>query len=235
MTADIHLLSGAYALDAVDDALERRRFERHLAECAGCRDEVRALRETAAALAEAVAVRPSPELRARVLAGIATTPQVAPLPSASAARRRTPFVAAAAAAVLAGGALAGVGGVQLYRAEQADRQAAQVLAIAGDPAARRVTGNVRGGGTAMVVVSGARVAFIATDVPRLADDRTYQLWLVRPGEVRSAGLGPEGRAAGGRWSRLIEGLRPGDSVAISVEPPGGSRQPTTTPLAVLEV
>ncbi len=34
--SDIHHLTGAYALDAVDD-IERARFEQHLAECEDCR------------------------------------------------------------------------------------------------------------------------------------------------------------------------------------------------------
>jgi len=34
-SADIHALSGAYALDAVDD-IERAEFERHLAACPPC-------------------------------------------------------------------------------------------------------------------------------------------------------------------------------------------------------
>ncbi|HEY9395441.1 MAG TPA: zf-HC2 domain-containing protein, partial [Nocardioides sp.] len=46
MTAhDIHALSGAYAVDALDD-IERARFEEHLAVCADCRDEVASLRDT---------------------------------------------------------------------------------------------------------------------------------------------------------------------------------------------
>src|SRR5918999_1118607 len=48
--SDIHALSGAYAVDAVDD-IERASFERHLAECPSCRAEVASLRETSAALA----------------------------------------------------------------------------------------------------------------------------------------------------------------------------------------
>ena len=39
MSGDIHALSGAYAVDAVDD-LERAMFERHLAQCGTCRAEV---------------------------------------------------------------------------------------------------------------------------------------------------------------------------------------------------
>ena len=79
--SDIHKLSGAYALDAVDD-IERAAFERHLVECEDCRDEVASLRETTALLAESAAVTPPPSLRDSVLAGIS---QVRPLAS----RRRT--------------------------------------------------------------------------------------------------------------------------------------------------
>ena len=59
--SDIHKLSGAYALDAVDD-IERAAFERHLAECEDCRTEVASLRETTALLAESTAVTPPPSL-----------------------------------------------------------------------------------------------------------------------------------------------------------------------------
>ncbi len=44
--SDLHGLSGAYAVDALDD-LERARFERHLAECEDCRAEVASLVEAA--------------------------------------------------------------------------------------------------------------------------------------------------------------------------------------------
>lgn len=73
---DVHALSGAYAIDALDD-LERAQFERHLADCADCRAEVAGLQEAAALLAETAAVAPSDLLRSRVLASIAT---VRPLP-----------------------------------------------------------------------------------------------------------------------------------------------------------
>ena len=39
MSPDLHHLSGAYAVDALDDA-ERTSFEQHLAGCADCRAEV---------------------------------------------------------------------------------------------------------------------------------------------------------------------------------------------------
>ena len=55
--SDIHALSGAYAIDALDD-IERAQFERHLAECAECRAEVESLREAGGMLAEAVSATP---------------------------------------------------------------------------------------------------------------------------------------------------------------------------------
>ena len=62
--SDIHALSGAYAVDALDD-IERAQFEQHLAACAECRAEVASFRETAALLAETEADGRRPSLRAR--------------------------------------------------------------------------------------------------------------------------------------------------------------------------
>ncbi len=108
--SDIHALSGAYAIDALDD-IERAQFERHLAECAECRAEVESLREAGGLLAEAVATAPPPSLRDKVLADIAT---VRPLPPVTepATRQRRRFrpaaLVAAAAAVIALGVGAAV-------------------------------------------------------------------------------------------------------------------------------
>ena len=76
--SDIHALSGAYAMDALDD-LERAQFKRHLAQCPECAAEVESLREATAMLAETTAVAPPPELRARLLAEIKTVRPLPPL------------------------------------------------------------------------------------------------------------------------------------------------------------
>ena len=78
--------SGAYALDALDEA-ERERFERHLRRCPACAEDVRRMTSTATALAMAVAAEPPPGLKERVLAAAAATPQLPPLPPAAARRR----------------------------------------------------------------------------------------------------------------------------------------------------
>ncbi|NBM18458.1 anti-sigma factor domain-containing protein [Streptomyces sp. GC420] len=79
-----HQLAAPYALDALDHG-EARRFEKHLARCERCAAEVRVLRAGAVRLAHSVAVQPPPEMRARVLAAIRTTPQE-PAPGAERAR-----------------------------------------------------------------------------------------------------------------------------------------------------
>ncbi|MEO6997657.1 MAG: anti-sigma factor [Terracoccus sp.] len=77
MTDEIHELSGAYAVDALDD-VERARFERHLAECSACRDEVESLSVAAAELS-VIETAPPASLRASVLSGIKTVRQLPPL------------------------------------------------------------------------------------------------------------------------------------------------------------
>ncbi len=73
---------GAYVLDALDD-VERARLERHLRSCEPCTLELIELQETAAALADQVATRPTDRLRGQVLAEVARTRQLAPVPPPS--------------------------------------------------------------------------------------------------------------------------------------------------------
>jgi hypothetical protein len=78
---DIHSLSGAYAVDAVDD-VERARFEAHMAGCSQCQNEVASLRAAAAELSSTTVTPPPPSLRESVLRDISSVrplpPEVAP-------------------------------------------------------------------------------------------------------------------------------------------------------------
>ena len=78
MSDDIHALSGAYAVDALDD-VERARFERHLAGCSACQAEVESLVAAASELSVLTEVAPPASLRAKVLAEIATVRPLPPL------------------------------------------------------------------------------------------------------------------------------------------------------------
>ncbi|TMQ91982.1 anti-sigma factor [Actinomadura soli] len=81
MRDDVHALAGAYALDAIDDAEERRLFESHLAGCEPCAAELREFRATTARLGMAVPEAPPARLRARVLADIRSVRQLPPMTS----------------------------------------------------------------------------------------------------------------------------------------------------------
>lgn len=73
--ADIHTLTGAYALDAVIDA-ERLDIELHLAECPTCALEADEFAGTAARLGTMLAVVPPAALRGQVLSEIRRTRQL---------------------------------------------------------------------------------------------------------------------------------------------------------------
>jgi|SRR5208282_1754426 len=237
---DLHILTGAYAVDAIHDETERDRFERHLHRCKPCDSEVRGLTGTAARLGLAASRPPPPRMRGRVLAAVARTRQMPPVTdhrSLRAARpgripRLTWAVAAVSLAVIL---LLAVTVVriqhQLDQARSRDRAVAAVLAA---PDARAVTKVTSVGGTATVVFSLARHSMIFTSagLPPLRSGRVYELWLMGPPRVRPAGLlaaGPAGRTV----PVLAEGLVRGDQVGVTVEPAGGTRQPTTTPVLVM--
>ena len=99
---DLHTLTGAYALNAVD-ATERDRFEHHLRRCKPCGNEVRGLAETATALAMAVATAPPPQLKQRVLTAAAATRQMPPAADHHRLRpaRHSPWIPRLATAVAA--------------------------------------------------------------------------------------------------------------------------------------
>ncbi|NEB82028.1 zf-HC2 domain-containing protein, partial [Streptomyces sp. SID14478] len=76
-TADLHTLTGAYAVHALSDE-ERVAFERHLADCAACAQETAELTATAARLGLAATLTPRAALREQVLQRITTVRQESP-------------------------------------------------------------------------------------------------------------------------------------------------------------
>ncbi|MGH3069732.1 MAG: anti-sigma factor [Streptosporangiaceae bacterium] len=239
---DLHGLSGAYALDALA-GLELDQFEHHLHRCPPCANEVRGFRETATRLALAVAASPPPGLRERVLTAASVTrqlpPEVSEMPQARPEPARGPWlprlgVAVAAAAVAAAVALGVVQSStqqQLSRAQAENRSVAAVLAA---PDARLAVHHTTDGGLATVVASQSRHALIISTagLPALSGGKVYELWFVAGQTARRAGLLPA--AAAGRTAPLLaSGLAPGDAVALTVEPAGGTSHPTTKPIVLV--
>ncbi len=223
MTDDLHHLAGAYALDALEPA-ERRAFEQHLSSCAGCQTEVAEFRETAARLAEAEPVDPPAGLRARVLADTASNRQLPPevAPVVEIATRRRPRILPAVAALLV--AVAGTVGVVLATSDD-DDPVDEVVA-----AADATTADLDGEpGSVEVVWSQAQnqAAVIADGVVDPAEGETYALWFVTADGVQPAGLFT---SDDGRVATVIDlsefDIGDGIGWGISIEPDGGSPQPT---------
>ena len=220
--SDIHALSGAYAVDAVDD-IERASFERHLASCPTCRAEVASLREASALLADAATTTPPPELRDAVLSGITRVRPLPPVTVGGPVHRRKWFPALVAAVVLA---LVGVGGAvwQPWR-DDTSVQVSVTDQVLQDPDAERFTQELPNGATATVVRSAKvdRAVLVTEDMPAPPDGKVYQLWYQSPSwHMTSAGLMPDGAD-----TALLEG-NANDAVGagMSLEPAGGSDQPT---------
>lgn len=245
-TAELHTLTGAYALHALPED-ERRAFERHLAECAACGQEVAELSATASRLALAVSAAPPRGMRDEVLRRIATVRQEAPGQGSSGLVRTAPGRAGrwsryALAACLA--AAATLGGVALWQsqvargaqqeAHRAQRQNEWVARVLAAPDARTASGRPAAGarGTVVVSASANRAVFLASGMARPPRGKVYQLWFADGGTMRPAGLmDPE--AADG--AVLLDGpVDRATGMGITVEPAGGSDVPTSPPLALME-
>ncbi|QIX28314.1 anti-sigma factor [Nocardioides sp. JQ2195] len=242
--SDIHALSGAYAVDALDEH-ERALFEQHLADCADCRAEVESLRETSALMAEITPVAPPPAMRDRLLAEIRTVrplpPEVTPPTGGSGVtalaprrRRRFPALLAAAAAVVAIGAGTTVA-LQPWDDEQTTQQLSAADQVIGADDAQEVGLDLPGGARAELVrsVSLGKAVLVTHDMPAAPDDKVYQLWLQSPeGAMVPAGLMPRGA----NQKVLLKGdAAEATAAGITVEPAGGSQAPTSDPIALFDL
>ena len=236
---DLHGLSGVYALDALT-GLELDQFEHHLHRCPPCENEVRGFRETATRLAQAVAASPPLALRERVLTAASVTrqlpPEVREMPRARLRLAGSPWlprlaVAVAAAAVAAAVALGVVQSSTRQQLSQAQAENRSVAAVLAAPDARLAVRRTTDGGRATVLASQSRHALIISTagLPALSGGKVYELWFVAGQTARRAGLLPA-PAAGRTAPLLASGLEPGDAVALTVEPAGGTSHPTTTPI-----
>ncbi|MEX2550747.1 MAG: anti-sigma factor [Nitriliruptoraceae bacterium] len=254
---DLHALTGAYALDALSDD-ERHRFEAHLETCEACSHEVEALRSVTERLDDASETAPPRGLRERILVAASTTPQAghadpehrepAPVVELDDRRRRAPrwserLTAAAAVLVIAVAGLSYVVvdlNAELAEVERAGDQAQATAERLGDvlaaPDAQLATAETGDGATARVVASEARggAVFVAEGLADVPSGRTYQLWLIDESGPESAGLFTP--SADGRVMQLLTG-NVSDSVVVgvTVEPDGGSPEPTTDPVLAIEI
>lgn len=250
---DLHSLAAPYALHALEPA-ERVRFEKHVRKCGLCDAEVRALSEDAVRLAWSAAVPPPAALRDRVLTAVRSTPQdpaparehtpqlpphvwgAQPPPARIRAPRPrplfVPFATATAAAALVVAALFAVQANRTQEELDAQRDRAREIAhVLAAPDARATTGrDARGRGIGVIAsASEGRAVVTLSGYAAPPRGRVHQLWLMRPGAPpRSLGL------LAGDTPLTASGLaRSATSLAVTVEPDGGSELPTSRPIVQL--
>lgn len=228
-------LAEAYAIGALEPD-EVRVFEAHLAGCPDCPGVVRAQREVVVLLAQAApSVEPGPQLRARVLQRFREEHRVV-LP----VRRGVPLAGLAWAAAVAGLAIAGGA---LWRAHRTTVELAGVRATL----ERRegMLNAVLDASTAMYRLNpsadslspaGAQLFWSrdqhvwllhAFNLPRLPEGRAYQLWFVTPAARIAAGvLDPDSLGHALLRVSVPPEAAGTELAAITLEPAGGSAQPT---------
>ncbi|MFC6154590.1 anti-sigma factor [Nocardioides yefusunii] len=248
---DIHLLTGAYVLDALDP-LEDAEFESHLTRCPDCAEEITSFMEVTARLAASETVAPPAALRAQVLGAISTVRPLPPLvpepadtfdspaedgqahdvvvPLAPRARRRRFVGLVAAAAVV----VAGVG-VTVWSPwkDEPTRSVTELVLVADDAQREFVDLGAAGRATVIRSVTEDRAVLVTEDMVAPPEGSVYQVWLQTPADdmVPAAVMDvvPD-------QTILLDGAA-GEAigVGITVEPVGGSAAPTSDPIVLFDL
>ncbi len=239
MSPDVHALTGAYVLDAVSD-IERASFERHLAECPACTQEVRELRETATRLGQAAFTEPPVYLKGQVMSAIRSVRQLPPEVGAAPGRHRASprwafRITTAAAAVLV--VITAVLGVLLVRSsdkqEEVQHYADSLTSVLQARDARVLTGTASSGGNATVVLSRSQdhAVVLANGMPEVASGKDYQAWVIgADDQMRSVGLMPHS----GSTTLDLKNVASAKGFGVTVEPAGGSEKPSLPPIMTVD-
>jgi anti-sigma factor RsiW len=251
---DIHSLSGAYAVDAVD-AVERARFDAHLAGCSQCQAEVASLRAAAGELSSTTITAPPPSLRASVLRDISSVRPLPPEVTSEEAQAPEPVTLSTPSAP------ASLESKRAERAHRAPRRqwlagvaAAAVLATGGlvwhpwstDTNTVRLTATQQvlqakdaqrfekklGDATTTIVRSPSlnKAVFVTTNMPAAPEGKVYELWLQQGQTMVKAGFVP----AGPSNTVLLQGdATTAAGAGVTIEPAGGSDKPTLPPVALI--
>jgi anti-sigma-K factor RskA len=232
--------AAAYALDSLDEG-ERAEFEGHLGTCMECRRAVRDFQEVAGLLVHAAPNVAAPSsLRTRVLEQVRSADV-----QISRTRGRRPSVGLAWLSAAAGVVLALTGALLAGRARSdsdimAVRMASMDSTLTAFLGPEVHSASLAGAADAKPV---ARVfwnhlskQFIVTAfaLPPAPDGRTYQLWAIAEGKT-PVSMGTFETDADGHATVLlpvdptIEELGFIDLCALTVEPEGGSEQPSEAP------
>jgi anti-sigma-K factor RskA len=233
-------LRDAYVLGALTEE-ERLEFEEHLTAYPERQAEVDEL----AALAGLLALypheqEPPAELRNRIMSVVEAEATTPPQP----AERRTVFgrlgellsgrgLALGAAALL----VVGLFSWNMVLRDDVQNLQSQVQEMQASRDARMITlegpGREQGAQAKLIVAEDDRAVLMVENMPPAPEGETYQIWVIKGEAPEPSGLfdpndGPVAAV-------VEEPLGGADAVAITVEPEGGSPQPTTDPMLLTEL
>lgn len=220
----IQSLIPAYAMGAVPDD-EVPAIRAHILSCDACFAEAESYTESLASLAASVASVPLPKgFTQRVLEearGPSPVRSTRPSKLRRGWRALSPVVAMFATIALLGTTVA------LVRSTGRQRDYERIVAsLVRDPNALSLAGP--GGAEATLASSEGGLVLVAVDLGEAPRGRDYQLWLMKDGvPAPSVTFDVAGSLVIVESDEDLEGY---EGAAITVEPDGGSRRPTTDPV-----
>jgi len=237
-------LKDAYVLDALPEE-ERRGFEEFLAAHPERQAEIDELGAVAGLLAFSPEEQePTPELRERIM-------EVVEAEAAPRRERRGSLLAGLAGYIGARGLAFGAaalliigllswnlllqgqvddleGQVQNSRSQVEDLQAQQTQAV-------QLSGTWKNQGADAEVasISDDKIVLVADNLPSVPEGQTCQIWVIKGDVPESSGLFQPGGTE--TAAPITTPIKKGDTIAVTVEPAGGSEQPTTDPVLSAEL
>jgi anti-sigma-K factor RskA len=217
----------AYALGSLDSN-EANQVEEHLLSCWICRNESTAFQTVAEQLSFAApAAAPSLDLKDRLMQRVQAARPQRPIPVQSSQRpwleRLLPVWSLASLGLII--ALAAFNLSLWQRLNQLEFLTApggmRAIPLSATADAPGATGFV------LVGADGMNGAVVVDGLPPLAEDQQYQVWLIRDGKRTSGAVfSTDEESYGGTRIRVAGSLLEYSSVDITIEPAGGSPQPT---------
>jgi anti-sigma-K factor RskA len=244
-------LKDAYVLDALPEE-ERRSFEEFLAAHPERQAEIDELGAVAGLLAFSPEEQePAPELRERIMEVVEAEAAPRSESRGSVFARLAGYIGArglalGAAALLIVGLLSwnlllqnqvedlqgqvqnSQGQVEDLQAQVQDAQAQQTQTI-------QLSGTWanQGADAEVASISDNRIVLVADDLPSVPEGQTCQIWVIKGDVPEPSGLFQPGGTE--TAAPITTPIKKGDTIAVTVEPAGGSEQPTTDPVLSAEL
>ncbi|HET7272233.1 MAG TPA: anti-sigma factor [Rubrobacter sp.] len=225
-------LKDAYVLDALPED-ERRSFEEYISAHPERQAEIDELGAVAGLLAFSPHEQePSAELRRRVMDVVEAEAEPRRASRRSLFSRLGDYVGARSLALGAAALLViGLLSWNLLLQEQvqdlrSQAQQSKTIELQGSWAEQGTDAQV-------AYIGKNQVILVAKNMPSVPDDRTCQIWVIHDGVPDPSGLfQPEGNMTA---AAITSSIKKADAIAVTVEPAGGSKKPTSDPVLITEL